>query len=291
MAIGGLGTDNGTRGTFAAHLGNWFDGRLRTLLALADADANLEFFGPGSGQLIGQKGIEYNIDAQVGAVGGSFRLGSSAMWAGLSYMAASTDLQPNIGRPAPPGFPDAELSLDLASLTPSLTFDTRDNFFTPSSGSYLDLSASLYREAVGSDRDFEKLTVTGIHYLPLSADLFLGVRGSLAASSDGTPFYLRPSVSLRGVQALRYQGDEVADIEAELRWQLHPRFSLIGFGGKGVTRIDFRGRESTEQVYAGGAGFRYLLARKHGLHMGLDVAVGPDDPIFYVVFGNAWLRP
>jgi hypothetical protein len=27
------------------------------------------------------------------------------------------------------------------------------------------------------------------------------------------------------------------------------------------------------------------------LHMGIDVAIGPDDPVFYVVFGNAWLRP
>jgi hypothetical protein len=38
-------------------------------------------------------------------------------------------------------------------------------------------------------------------------------------------------------------------------------------------------------------GFVPLTARKHGLHMGIDVAVGPDDPIVHVVFGNAWLRP
>jgi hypothetical protein len=44
-------------------------------------------------------------------------------------------------------------------------------------------------------------------------------------------------------------------------------------------------------VAAGGAGLRYLIARKHGLHMGLDVAAGPDKPVFYVMFGNAWLRP
>jgi hypothetical protein len=34
-----------------------------------------------------------------------------------------------------------------------------------------------------------------------------------------------------------------------------------------------------------------VLARRYGLHMGIDVAVGPDEPIFYVVFGNAWVRP
>jgi hypothetical protein len=25
--------------------------------------------------------------------------------------------------------------------------------------------------------------------------------------------------------------------------------------------------------------------------MGLDVGFGPDQPILYVVFGNAWMRP
>jgi hypothetical protein len=34
-----------------------------------------------------------------------------------------------------------------------------------------------------------------------------------------------------------------------------------------------------------------LIARTYGLHMGLDVAAGPDDPVIYVVFGSQWLRP
>jgi hypothetical protein len=38
-------------------------------------------------------------------------------------------------------------------------------------------------------------------------------------------------------------------------------------------------------------GFRYLLARKFGLHAGLDVARGPEEGAIYVQFGNAWMRP
>jgi hypothetical protein len=117
------------------------------------------------------------------------------------------------------------------------------------------------------------------------------VGGLADASSDGTPFYLRPFVSLRGVQALRYQGEQAAEAEVELRWQLHARFSLVGFGGAGVARSDIGERARERTVTAGGAGFRYLIAREHGLHMGLDVAAGPDEPIIYVVFGSAWLRP
>ena len=41
---------------------------------------------------------------------------------------------------------------------------------------------------------------------------------------------------------------------------------------------------------AGGGGLRYLLAREYGLHVGLDVAQGPEETIFYVQVGHAWAR-
>lgn len=43
--------------------------------------------------------------------------------------------------------------------------------------------------------------------------------------------------------------------------------------------------------WAGGAGFRYLLARWFNLYMGIDVARGPmpDDWAWYIIFGSFWL--
>ena len=39
---------------------------------------------------------------------------------------------------------------------------------------------------------------------------------------------------------------------------------------------------------AGGAGFRYLIARKLGLYTGIDVARGPETTAFYIQVGSAW---
>jgi hypothetical protein len=41
-------------------------------------------------------------------------------------------------------------------------------------------------------------------------------------------------------------------------------------------------------VGTGGAGFRYLIARRLGLQAGVDVAFGPDDPAIYLQIGHAW---
>jgi hypothetical protein len=40
-----------------------------------------------------------------------------------------------------------------------------------------------------------------------------------------------------------------------------------------------------------GVGFRYEIARKYGIHIGMDVAFGPHNSAFYVQIGSAWARP
>jgi hypothetical protein len=285
-ALGGLRTENGTEGLFAAHLGTWQDGRLRTLAAIADIDVNLEFFGIGEDRIPGQ-GLDYSISGRGGAAGASWRAGDTQLWLGARYAAVNTEVSLDV--PQLPDVSNAEFDLRLGSLTPSVTFDLRDNFFTPTRGWYADLSVPVYRQSLGSDRDFESFNLTAMHFRPIRQSWFLGLRASVKGSSDDTPFFLRPYVALRGVQAMRYQGEDAAEFEAELRWQFKPRFSLVGFAGAGVTKSVIG--DSDDSVVSGGAGIRYLVARRYGLHMGLDLAAGPDGGAIYVVFGNAWLRP
>ena len=283
-AIGGLATENGTRGAFAGHTGRWLDGRLQTLVGAADASVNLEVYpSPDAG-------FAYTVDARGAVLEGKYRLGGPDWWAGLRYSFADVAVAFDAPASVPPVFVDAG-ETRLSGLSAILTWDRRDNFFTPTSGFLVDVSGTAFSEALGSDRDFQKADVAGQAFRPLSERVFLGVKGNARWSGDGTPFYLRPFVQLRGIQALRYQGAEAGEIEAEVRWQLHPRFSLVAFGGAGVAsgRNVLGGERET--VASGGAGFRYLIARSYGMHLGLDVARGPDQTILYVVFGNAWFRP
>jgi hypothetical protein len=82
---------------------------------------------------------------------------------------------------------------------------------------------------------------------------------------------------------MRYQGKSVVVAETELRWDLVRRWSAVAFGGVGA--VDSR---KDETPWGAGGGFRYLLASAFGLRMGLDVARGPEEWAFYVIFGNGW---
>jgi hypothetical protein len=101
---------------------------------------------------------------------------------------------------------------------------------------------------------------------------------------------LRPYVGLRGVQGLQFQGEQAAE-RSRAPLAAAPRYSVIGFAGAGEARSSIATLDASENVTAADAGFRYLIACRYGLQMGIDVATGPDDNVFYVVFGNAWLRP
>ncbi len=289
-AVGGLGTENGTRGVFALDSRQWLDGRLQTVVAGVSASVNLDYYGLGDDRALREQPLRYNLKPVGGVVQGKVQLGQSRFSAGLGYLLST--MQVGFSAPAgTPGLPSFQRDSRIAALTPSFGYDTRDNIFTPTRGLYAEASASLFSEALGGDRDFQKAAGVVIYYVPLQEKLTLGLRGDVVSSFGQVPFYLRPSVQLRGVAAMSYQGDDMAQLEAELRWQCWGRWSIVGFSGAGFAWHDSGPGNREKSVVTYGTGFRYEIARKYGLHMGVDVAFGPDNPAVYVQFGSAWMRP
>jgi outer membrane protein assembly factor BamA len=289
-AVGGLGTENGTWGAMAGNISHWLDDRLQTTVGLIRASVNLDFNGIGRDGTLNNHPLSYNLEPTGGVGRVRYRFGRSFFWGGLSYAFASTRI--TFDAPArTPGLPDFQRESRVGGLTPSLTYDSRDSIFTPTRGTYFEAGVGLFSEALGGDGEFQRATVTGMHFLPLVPKLTLGIRGDASFSFGNVPFYLRPYISLRGVPIMRYQGEETAQAEMELRWQFWKRFSLVGFVGTGGAWNNFERLDNTVTVVSGGGGFRYEVARKYGIHMGIDVAFGPGTTAVYVQFGSAWARP
>ncbi|PWT83477.1 MAG: hypothetical protein C5B58_06520, partial [Acidobacteria bacterium] len=288
--VGGLGTANGTWGAVAGDLRYWLDDHVQTLVGLIYASANLDFYGIGNNPALADNPLPYNLEPKGGTVQAKYRFGHTRIWAGLSYAFSATRVTFDEA-PGTPGVPVFQHESNVGGLTPSLTFDTRDNIFTPNRGTYLEASGGFFAPALGGDEDFQRARLIAMQFIPLGSKLFLGFRGESAASFGDEPFYLRPFISLRGAPMLRYQGEEIAQIETELRWQFWKRFSVVGFVGGGAAWNHFERFDATQTVVTGGTGFRYEIARAYGIHMGLDVAFGPDDTAVYVQVGSAWARP
>lgn len=171
-------------------------------------------------------------------------------------------------------------------------FDNRDNIFTPNKGYKAHLEANLSASALGSDFDYTHLNGFAYAYIPFghAGKWVCGLRADMQQIFGDIPFYYKPSIDLRGIPRGRYQGDANILVETEQRWNMFHRWSAVFFGGTGKAFDDYSDFGSAKWVYNGGAGIRYLLARKFKLYMGVDVARGPEQWGAYIQFGSAWMK-
>ncbi|MEA9413719.1 BamA/TamA family outer membrane protein [Flavobacterium sp. PL02] len=178
----------------------------------------------------------------------------------------------------------------VSQLGGAIQFDGRDNIFTPDKGMRFQFDFFWSDNTIGSDYDAWRLNLSAIGYYPIAKKLIGGLRLEGEQALGNAPFYLRPGINLRGIPSARYQGKASVVTEAELRWDLYRRWSLMGYGGLASAFNDWDKAFAKPVVYSYGTGFRYLIARKFKLRMGVDVARGPEDWAYYVVFGSNWLR-
>jgi len=99
-----------------------------------------------------------------------------------------------------------------------------------------------------------------------------------------------PYIDMRGIPTARYQGNVDILSEAEMRWDVVKRWSIMAYAGAGKAFDEWSEFSDANWAWSYGTGFRYLLAREFKLRVGIDVAHGPDTWAYYIVFGSNWLK-
>jgi hypothetical protein len=290
--VGGIATENGTWAAFGGDSSHWYGDRLQTLAAVGVGQLNLDFYGLGDASESLDQPVSYELDFSLAMIQGNWKPKARSPWSfGMRYI--YSEVEPKLRGDVPPQFPSLldKVHIEISAPAAVLEYDSRDNLFTPTRGLYAESLFLVAREAFGASQDFERFQNVVMGWMPLAEDWTLGLRGDYQWSSDATPFFLRPYVKLRGVAAMRYQGDEVASAEAEARWQFRGRWSLVGAAGYGSAHTDRDLFSATRDVWSGAVGFRYELARMFKMHAGLDVGVSNGETAIYFQIGNAWFRP
>ena len=120
----------------------------------------------------------------------------------------------------------------------------------------------------------------------------MGLRAEFMSLDGRAPFYAYPFIKLRGIPALRYAGNMTSTIEVEGRWNILPRWALLGFLGTGwVYYTGLSDKDLSlvrDGLHAGGIGARYFMMQELGLWLGVDFARGPEDWHTYITVGHAW---
>lgn len=281
-AAGGAATENGTWGAGGGGLVSFAENRWRWRGVAAYANLELTYYPPAD---VLPDGLGYSLDGFASNQQLLYRLKRTDAWLAINWiyldLESTFDARDEASAPTQRDRRNSGLGLFFE-------YDSRDNIFTPGRGWKGALDAMFYEPAWGSDESFQTYRGHVYAYVPIGERFVLGGRAEGRLARGEVPFYMLPYIGLRGIPAMRYQGEDTAVLETELRARITGRWSLVGFVGAGRAWGSVNAFEDTETRVAGGTGFRYFLARRLGLHGGVDFAWGPEDFAFYIQMGSAW---
>ena len=300
-AVMGAVTENGTWFGGAMHMGYWKEDTIRSTTAAMYMNVNSNFY-------IKNIPIDMNINGYVAYQELMFRLFGSNVFLGGNYLFANNKTKRNNDGTDPIDNIINRLfeqEFKLGGLAGIIQYDSRDSTFTPSEGLFAKATLRRFDENFGGNENFWRYGGKAFYFLPLGNPFVLGMRmegeAVRASGDDDVPFYANPSINMRGIPAMRYQGEKMAMAELQLRWEFINRWNLVAFGGGGKVfgeenlivggNIVHPTTSFSDADFhpAGGVGFRYELARKFGMWGGLDFATSEDhDLAFYITVGSAW---
>jgi hypothetical protein len=247
------------------------------------ANINLDWYGSDGGPTE-NTGLRFNVEGAMLDQKFLVRIGDSRWYMGPDLRILNSDVSFDLGLPVDlPTVENSVVTLSLVTIYENLDFK-----LSPRSGLQLEFDGSVSREAIGSDFDYEQFSWKARQFFEFGDKYFFSWRLDGSTTSGDVPFYLEPFVELEGIPAMRYQGLTAATAEIRGGVDLTRRWSLLGFVGSGRTGDSVSDLSSSESHSAYGVGFRYLMARRLGLRLGLDVAKGPEDTYVYLIVGSAW---
>ncbi|GLP95658.1 BamA/TamA family outer membrane protein [Paraferrimonas sedimenticola] len=280
-----IATENGTKIGGGGHYGSYADDKYRYMGGLFLVDINTTFYDPTD------QAWKFNIKGGFMLHQFLYRLADTKWFVGANHTLMSNDLKFNLGLGIPGLDDNIQDRFTTSGLGVIAKYDNVDNLFGPTLGLDAQAEYKWYNKSIGSDFNYSKFRFRSFYYKPLNETLYAGVRLDYRRADGSPPFWELPYIELPGIPALRYQGDSAAMGEGYLRWQFHSRYSLVAFGGVGRAFANGDAasvNQSQKARFAGGLGFRYNLARKLGIHSGIDVARGPEETVVYIKMGTGW---
>ena len=179
-----------------------------------------------------------------------------------------------------------------SGLGPVITWDTRDNLFAPSKGSWHKAWAWFYGEWMGSDFNYDYYGLDLRHYRSVSKESVLALQGFLALTSGEVPFYEYPTPLMRGLYEDVFVDKNAVAVRAEYRFPIKifggERWGGALFGAVGDAFPDATSTEDFDLKVAGGVGLRFALNKEEKINLRLDIGVSRYGVFPYIMLQEAF---
>ncbi|WP_428236464.1 BamA/TamA family outer membrane protein [Gracilimonas sp.] len=181
----------------------------------------------------------------------------------------------------------AHSGLGIASI-----YDTRDNIFYSTSGSYLELQGLIDQSWTGSDYDFFQLSLDARTFHTNAYDHTLGFNFVSKFTGGNVPFQklalLGGPKQMRGYLEGRYRDKVYLTTQAEYRVPVYKSFGAVIFSSVGNVAQNLSDFPLTNLEWTLGPGLRYMIDENRKVNIRLDAGFGPGVSGFVLTIGEAF---
>lgn len=180
----------------------------------------------------------------------------------------------------------------LSGFGVSLDWDTRDGVLYPRKGVFFQLTADTYGAMTGSDFAFTSLKLDCREYFLVAPDQVLALQAYIRSTAGEVPFhklaFLGGESIMRGYYKGRFRDKDILAVQAEYRVLVTKRIGVVGFAGLADIFPAFADFKLKTIKYSVGTGVRYMVNKREGTTLRLDMAWGKASFGLYVTAQEAF---
>jgi outer membrane translocation and assembly module TamA len=168
----------------------------------------------------------------------------------------------------------------------------RDNRLNAKNGFYVDASYQLFREALGSEFNFDFFQADVRYYVTPFKKLTIATQIRTEAKSGDVPVQtlsqLGGDYAMRGTYRGRYRDLVALDTQLELRFPLFWIFGATVFNSLGQVAPAFNKLSFDGFHYNYGLGLRLKVDSVHDVNLRFDYGISSDQTYFIINFSEAF---
>ncbi|HET6256772.1 MAG TPA: BamA/TamA family outer membrane protein [Puia sp.] len=181
---------------------------------------------------------------------------------------------------------------NTSGIGPIISWDTRNNAYSPDHGFFAELQYVWFPGALGSDFKFEVFSADVRKFIYLSSKEVLGLQGIAGLTFGNTPFRkleeLGGADMMRGYYGGRYTDKCLQAYQVEYRRFLFWRIGVVAFAALGEVASTPGQFELDGFHYSYGAGGRFALSKAEKLNLRVDYGIAKHSNAFTVQLREAF---
>jgi len=173
-----------------------------------------------------------------------------------------------------------------------LNYDSRDNYFSTTSGTYVELTRDYYGDYLSGDFDYRRTRLDLRKFFKTGKKSVIALQLYTESISGNAPFISQALLGgtklLRGFYEGRYRDNNSAIFQGEFRRQIIGRLGGVGFAAVGAVSRRYKRLSRNNLRNAWGGGVRFTLNEKENIKIRFDVGIGNGTPAYYLTIGEAF---